>query len=48
MAWLVEGDVSKLKYVNEMPVFEFFIMLNKKIEETEKEIARRAQNMRNK
>jgi hypothetical protein len=41
MVWLAEGDVSKLKAVNEMPVFEFFIMLNKKIEETEKEIARR-------
>lgn len=47
MAWLVDGDVSKLKSVNEMPVFEFFIMLNKKIEETEKEIAR-VRKMRNK
>src|SRR5688572_9425644 len=38
MAWLAGGDVSKLKSVNEMPVFEFFVMLNKKIEEEQKKL----------
>lgn len=47
MNWLAEDDISKLKAVNEMPVLEFFIMLNKKIVETEKQIARaRAENNR--
>lgn len=40
MNWLAENDVSKLKAVNEMPVLEFFIMLNKKVIETKKQIAR--------
>ena len=40
MNWLADKDVVKLKAVSEMPMFDFFIMLNKKIEETEKQIAR--------
>jgi len=38
MSWLADNDVLKLKAVSEMPVIDFFIMLNKKIEETEKQI----------
>lgn len=39
MVWLADGDPFKLKAVNEMPIYEFFIMLNKKTIEIEKEIA---------
>lgn len=38
MVWLAEGDVSKLKAVGEMPVIDFFIMLNKKNADAEKQI----------
>jgi len=38
MTWLAEDDVNKLKSVNEMPVLDFFIMLNKKIANTKKQI----------
>lgn len=38
MVWLADGDVTNLKSVSEMPMLDFFIMLNKKIIETEKQI----------
>lgn len=38
MNWLAENDVVKLKAVTEMQMLDFFIMLNKKIIETEKQI----------
>lgn len=41
MSWLADNDVIKLKAVSEMPMIDFFIMLNKKIEETEKQIKNR-------
>lgn len=40
MVWLAENDVSKLKTINEMPMLDFFILLNKKIGETRKQIIR--------
>ena len=40
MRWLADNDVVKLKVVSEMPMLDFFIMLNKKIIETEKQIKR--------
>jgi len=40
MNWLADNDVSKIKIVSEMPVIDFFIMLNKKIAEEEKKISK--------
>jgi hypothetical protein len=44
MAWLADDDVVKLKAVNDGPMLDFFIMLNKKIIETEKQIRRQQHN----
>lgn len=44
MAWLAEDDITTLKAISEMPMLDFFIMLNKKIGETEKQIARAETN----
>lgn len=38
MNWLADGDVLKMKAISEMPVLDFFIMLDKKISETKKQI----------
>jgi hypothetical protein len=40
MHWLAEGDISNLKAVGEMPVIEFFLLLDKRIAETKREAAR--------
>jgi hypothetical protein len=40
MDWLAENNPANLKVVSEMPILDFFIMLNKKIIETKKQIAR--------
>lgn len=44
MEWLADGDVLKLKVISEMPVIDFFIMLNKKVIETERQIAASKRN----
>lgn len=44
MHWLAEGDPVKLKVVGEMPSIEFFLLLDKKIAETKKELARVRKN----
>lgn len=44
MHWLAEGDPVKLKAVGEMPSIEFFLLLDKKIAETKKELARVRKN----
>jgi len=38
MTWLADDDVVKLKAINDGPMLDFFIMLNKKIVDTEKQI----------
>jgi hypothetical protein len=46
MTWLAEDDVVKLKVINDGPMIDFFIMLNKKIIETEKQIKKAKSNGR--
>ena len=38
MSWLAEDDIVKMKMATEMPILDFFIMLDKKIIETKKQI----------
>jgi hypothetical protein len=40
MNFLVDNDPMKVKAVSEMPVIDFFMLLNKKIAETKKQIER--------
>jgi hypothetical protein len=40
MHWISDGDPMKLKAVGEMPGIEFFLLLDKKIEDTKKQLAR--------
>ena len=40
MNFLVDNDPMKVKAVSEMPVIDFFMLLNKKIIDTKKQIAR--------
>lgn len=48
MHWLAEGDPVKLKAVGEMSSIEFFLLLDKKIAETKKEVSRIQKNGKHK
>lgn len=44
MHWMAEGDPVRLKVISEMPVVEFYMLLDKKIAEVKKELKRVAKN----
>lgn len=44
MHWLAEGDPVKLKAIEQMTAIDFFILLDKKIAQTKKELSRIKKN----
>jgi len=46
MSWLGDNDPVKIDHISKMPMLDFFIMLNKKIIETEKQIKKAQRNGR--
>lgn len=47
MYWLADGKPADLKAFSEMPMYEYFFLLDKKLAETKKHIARASKTKKN-